>query len=235
MTGHNRSQRQPANHNQRNQPQLHRPAMNEHLALAHREPDQQRQNCIQPESYWKAALQIRVCQLRMRALQSLAFIRLRVLAHSSPSQQWCTGEDSNLRSSKERQIYSLLPLTARPPVHSHPSDKTLPQGTSNQLIPPIRQPTRYASSAPFQRIGSRPEYLRHFGVCTSNGITAEDRPGASKKSARRPMQPFSGPVSFSSFKWSWRRDLNPRPSDYKSDALPAELRQPFPPRKYPEN
>ena len=29
-------------------------------------------------------------------------------------------------------------------------------------------------------------------------------------------------------KWSWRRDLNPRPSDYKSDALPAELRQPCP-------
>src|ERR1700722_7623606 len=25
---------------------------------------------------------------------------------------------------------------------------------------------------------------------------------------------------------SWRRDLNPRPSDYKSDALPTELRQP---------
>src|SRR4029077_16224941 len=28
------------------------------------------------------------------------------------------------------------------------------------------------------------------------------------------------------FKFSWRRDLNPRPSDYKSDALPTELRQP---------
>jgi hypothetical protein len=27
------------------------------------------------------------------------------------------------------------------------------------------------------------------------------------------------------FPWSWRRDLNPRPSDYKSDALPTELRQ----------
>src|SRR6266568_2400720 len=25
--------------------------------------------------------------------------------------------------------------------------------------------------------------------------------------------------------WSWRTDLNRRPSDYKSDALPAELRQ----------
>lgn len=33
------------------------------------------------------------------------------------NQSWCTGEDSNLRSSKERQVYSLLPLTARPPVH----------------------------------------------------------------------------------------------------------------------
>jgi hypothetical protein len=28
--------------------------------------------------------------------------------------------------------------------------------------------------------------------------------------------------------WSWRRDLNPRPPDYKSGALPAELRQPAP-------
>jgi hypothetical protein len=27
--------------------------------------------------------------------------------------------------------------------------------------------------------------------------------------------------------WSWRRDLNPRPPDYKSGALPAELRQPL--------
>ncbi len=35
-----------------------------------------------------------------------------------PFNLWCTGEDSNLRSSKERQIYSLLPLTARPPVHN---------------------------------------------------------------------------------------------------------------------
>ena len=28
------------------------------------------------------------------------------------------------------------------------------------------------------------------------------------------------------FEWSRRRDLNPRPSDYKSDALPTELRRP---------
>src|SRR5206468_12801218 len=27
-------------------------------------------------------------------------------------------------------------------------------------------------------------------------------------------------------RWSWRRELNPRPADYKSAALPTELRQP---------
>ena len=27
-------------------------------------------------------------------------------------------------------------------------------------------------------------------------------------------------------KWSWREELNPRPADYKSAALPTELRQP---------
>src|SRR6185437_14399218 len=42
---------------------------------------------------------------------------------------WCTGEDSNLRSSKERQIYSLLPLTARPPV-------PVPKATKNRRLGP---------------------------------------------------------------------------------------------------
>src|SRR5215475_16051184 len=42
-----------------------------------------------------------------------------------------------------------------------------------------------------------------------------------KKSLRRRPPIPAVPTVF----WSWRRDLNPRPSDYKSDALPAELRQ----------
>jgi hypothetical protein len=43
---------------------------------------------------------------------------------------------------------------------------------------------------------------------------------------RRPANPVPKPGALSSGNfWSWRRDLNPRPSDYKSDALPAELRQ----------
>ena len=33
--------------------------------------------------------------------------------------------------------------------------------------------------------------------------------------------------------WSWRRDSNPRPSDYKSDALPTELRQQIPGKDAP--
>jgi hypothetical protein len=44
--------------------------------------------------------------------------------------------------------------------------------------------------------------------------------GASKTVAR------TNKVTLAAELWSWRRDLNPRPSDYKSDALPAELRQP---------
>jgi hypothetical protein len=48
------------------------------------------------------------------------------------------------------------------------------------------------------------------------------------------LLPLSSPVS-ASLLWSWRRDLNPRPSDYKSDALPAELRQLFHhPEAFPE-
>ena len=57
---------------------------------------------------------------------------------------------------------------------------------------------------------------------------------------KRPASEDTNPVRFSreesvritnpknpgSSKISWRRELNPRPSDYKSDALPAELRQP---------
>jgi hypothetical protein len=44
-------------------------------------------------------------------------------------------------------------------------------------------------------------------------------PNCREKSVRLTAK-LSGPSIF-----SWRRELNPRPSDYKSDALPAELRQ----------
>ncbi len=44
---------------------------------------------------------------------------------------------------------------------------------------------------------------------------------------RCPQRPVGiGRFPFRSSVWSRRQDLNPRPSDYKSDALPAELRRP---------
>ena len=41
----------------------------------------------------------------------------------------------------------------------------------------------------------------------------------------KPSPPPDGEFVPSFILWSWRRDSNPRPSDYKSDALPTELRQ----------
>ena len=133
---------------------------------------------------------------------------------------WCTGEDSNLRSSKERQIYSLLPLTARPPVPNHSSDEIPPAST--QFSPHLNPSSAHAASAHPAPSGN----LRHFGACTSVGSPRRTGP-ALKTSRAGPKLACRFQLRFSaSFKWSWRRDLNPRPSDYKSDALPAELRQP---------
>jgi hypothetical protein len=109
--------------------------------------------------------------------------RLQIHGFLNLKKSWCTGEDSNLRSSKERQIYSLLPLTTRPPVHN-----LKPSSNGHSL-----------SDAIHSRQGQRKQERRCGMIAAGN----------------------SGQKL-----WSWRRDLNPRPSDYKSDALPAELRQP---------
>ncbi len=132
------------------------------------------------------------------------------------------GAQGRIRTSvarKERQIYSLLPLTARPPVPNFPEAAI--RSRSPTLLPaPLRS---------FQRIRPRPENLRHFGASAPQWIHRRGQ-------ARRKIHPHRSKLA-AAFRprnpeeWSWRRDLNPRPSDYKSDALPAELRQPMPPRK----
>ena len=136
----------------------------------------------------------------------------------SASILWCTGEDSNLRSSKERQIYSLLPLTTRPPVPSSPADRKLCRSLT--LFPPRRG--LFSASTPARRT------LRKIGALRLSGSTAEDRTGAENPLHTGKTDCAGDPYRLP--KWSWRRDLNPRPSDYKSDALPAELRQPEPTR-----
>ena len=117
---------------------------------------------------------------------------------------WCTGEDSNLRSSKERQIYSLLPLTTRPPVPSSP-----PTPCDPKLTRCVQRRALRGSSAAKTRCSEE-----RSGSCGQRRRTNLFRDVPHCGTARLPEN------------WSWRRDLNPRPSDYKSDALPAELRQP---------
>jgi hypothetical protein len=97
---------------------------------------------------------------------------------------------------KERQIYSLLVLATHPPV---------PQ---NFLGRKPRVPNLSFND------------LRRSRTKTQKGLVSKD------------TSPFIFPVRIRSALaplqnswWSWRRELNPRPSDYKSDALPAELRQ----------
>ena len=119
---------------------------------------------------------------------------------------WCTGEDSNLRSSKERQIYSLLPLTARPPVHS--TRQRLPGHAATCLL------------------SSRDQTSMEGSIETEPADQRNGRGGCGRRAAHLNHCKTVTRKAAAAGNWSWRRDLNPRPSDYKSDALPAELRQP---------
>ena len=144
---------------------------------------------------------------------------------------WCTGKDSNLRTSEEGQIYSLLALTTHPPVQNcravrpyllirHSSQTcTLREDRSDGLLQttkPSKVRTEMRAKMPSHAnttLGKFP-----YGVPLENLLR--------RRAAQ--ISCASGTIS-----WSWRRDLNPRPSDYKSDALPAELRQQFLDRSLP--
>ena len=113
------------------------------------------------------------------------------------------GGQGRIRTSvarKERQIYSLLPLTTRPPVRPRRTASDLRHRPLTHLSGKTGGPSArnaHTSASRSYRAGSCVEFVLLKGY------------------ARRLLVRS----------WSWRRDLNPRPSDYKSDALPAELRQ----------
>src|SRR5690242_21105692 len=117
-----------------------------------------------------------------------------------PVRQSRTGGRGRIRTSvarKERQIYSLLVLATHPPV----LEKT------------GRAPTASFNSRLLEKV------LPHR-IKTQKGLVSKDTsPSISK------LPGFATLHSLRTLWWSWRRELNPRPSDYKSDALPAELRQ----------
>jgi hypothetical protein len=68
-----------------------------------------------------------------------------------------------------------------------------------RLEKPLR---RFRIRRPPEKFSEFPRFARDFGC----GLSLRSRPQTAST-------------------WSWRRDLNPRPPDYKSGALPTELRQ----------
>jgi hypothetical protein len=130
-----------------------------------------------------------------RVRTSLEAIALRFSANPQP-EPGGRGRIRTFVARKERQIYSLLVLTAHPPVPKNFWDANHESRTLS-----------------FNN-------LQVSRAKTQKGLVSRD------------TSPFVFPVRIRSALapllhswWSWRRELNPRPSDYKSDALPAELRQ----------
>ena len=131
---------------------------------------------------------------------------------------WWTGEDSNPRSSQGA-------AGLQPAAINHSA--TCPDWS----LPPARHAERTCWPSGVWRRPHRFSRRIRVGVIRRGDIpprprsrVQEDLKTRSRILTRRPLaRSLNGCVCPS---WSWRRDSNPRPSDYKSDALPAELRQP---------
>ena len=164
----------------------------------------------------------------------------------SPSESWCTGEDSNLRSSQGAAdlqsaainhsatcAHSTTPTSAKEALVGDPSstehglrsDRCLRAGCRGPESPVPAIKERDAKRvAPRTRQNSATAARSYFRA-------SYDWEAAAGISSLGELRVSFGlllvrPAARSRLRlWSWRRDLNPRPSDYKSDALPAELRQ----------
>jgi hypothetical protein len=99
----------------------------------------------------------------------------------------------------------------------------VPKRRENHNLP-LQQIKIQLQPDPLPRITRLTGNLRLVGACTSVG--SPQRTDSAFPLSRRTQNLPAARCPVLAFKWSWRRDLNPRPSDYKSDALPAELRQP---------
>jgi hypothetical protein len=190
--------------------------------LRERRPRQGRENRIQPKGGPQLLL--------------AGDIYLGLLHHESRPTLLIIGAQGRIRTSvarKERQIYSLLPLTTRPPVHitSAPTGIQIRAGAPSRPSIRSRKPSRPGIAIPAvkERLPNAPARL-----CNSGALHRARRTDQScywiQFSRRAARLVWLAPATPSGALWlrfwSWRRDLNPRPSDYKSDALPAELRQP---------
>src|SRR5580700_4217297 len=113
------------------------------------------------------------------------------------------------------------------PSRSRPADH--PAGSpENTHGKPADQATIY-----FRNTG-KPRIAQEEAARITQPLITAHRKNTEWSALEKPVAPLTESAAcrkirfFSSLKlavWSWRRDLNPRPSDYKSDALPTELRQ----------
>ncbi len=161
---------------------------------------------------------------------------IRRMASPLGSIPWWRGEDSNLRRHSQ-QIYSLPRLTASVPLRASRraarqksvTTPLAPASPAATAVAPCVRGVRIAvinCPARGTRARARPPSLCFSVPDTLLGIAApadvETLRFESAESARRSAEPVLAHLSDS---WSWRWDSNPQPADYKSAALPVELRQ----------
>ncbi len=183
------------------------------LWIAQRRPSQHCQHCVHAQSHVK-------------------------LIHEPKF--WCTGEDSNLRSSQGAAdlqsaainhsatcAHSTTPISANAALLGGPSStEPSPFAESRSAAPgtPVLPVKERRQTHPAKFRNSRAIKLpRVLQALAATGISSL---GELRVSFGLLLLPAAAGGALTVTIWSWRRDLNPRPSDYKSDALPAELRQP---------
>jgi hypothetical protein len=127
-----------------------------------------------------------------------------------------------------------LALTTHPPVQKIPGDaaatsvqQTINAGTPEPLTEnPQTNPFYFRNTGKPRLALKTPRRSLHAGkVPNGVGLEKPAAPLPSPPNRRKIVSSFVVTLSCSVVLWSWRRDLNPRPPDYKSGALPTELRQ----------
>ena len=157
--------------------------------------------------------------------------------HRQPQYElWCTGKDSNLRTSEEGQIYSLLALTTHPPVRKQllavsswllakTSLTKSQQPIANSCISDTPQPRPAGPSTSLGISARGSDAAQTPQPCHWDQKVREEKPALTthlekfpygvpmeKLSAARPANPAVSRNASSRSglnHWSWRRDLNP--------------------------
>jgi hypothetical protein len=191
---------------------------------------QDRLHCEQGQDHQRARPQLRVRDRGpgQRSQRNVTDQRNGQAAHRI---KWCTGKDSNLRTSLggtdlQSVGFNHSPTCAKNPGrcgrHLRPADHQCrdagtahgkPADQSILLSQHRETKARAQHTAKITTRRKSSEWSGFGKTCCAATESAE--PPENRLFVR----------CYAVVLWSWRRDLNPRPPDYKSGALPTELRQ----------